>query len=123
MPAIKLYDSSGIQYTIKVHPNQKAIYIHRDKGINFWLNQEAMEKLSADAYLLYMYLLVKKENRVWALSSQDVFEHTALKKRTYMKAVAELQEKKYLIPGPIEGVNKNVCTYHLWESPKEWYSA
>ena len=61
-----------------------------------------MKKLTADAYLLYMYLITRPSNRVWTLSSQDVYNNTALKKRTYSKAVSELIEKKYLIPGPID---------------------
>ena len=120
MPTIKLYDSNKAPYTIKVSHNQKAIYIHRAKGINFALNQLAMKALSADAYLLYMYLLTRKEGRVWVLSSQDVFEQTALKKRTYTNAINELIEKKYLISGPIEGVAQNYNTYHLFEAPNRF---
>lgn len=122
MPAIKLYDCSGHQYTIKAAYNQKVIYIHRGKTIDFKLNLQAMSELSSDAYLLYMYLMIRQKDKVWALSSKEVFESTALKKRTYMKAVAELIDKQFLIPGPIEGVDKNLCTYHLWESHKAWGS-
>ena len=120
MPLLKLYDSSGTPYEVNIANNQKAIYIHREKGINFKLNHNAMKDLSADAYLLYMYLITRQGGRVWILSSQDVFAQTALKRRTYTNAIAELQEKKYLIAGPIENINNNVSTYHMWESPKNW---
>ena len=120
MPTIKLYDSTNTPYSITIANNQKAIYIHREKGINFTHNHYAMSLLSADAYLLYMYLITRKDNRVWVLSSQDVFAQTALKRRTYTNALSELQEKKYLIAGPIEGITKTDNTYHLWETPKNW---
>ena len=81
-----------------------------------------MKNLSADGYLLYMYLLTCYKERVWALSSQDVFTHTALKRRTYTKAITELIEKKYLISAPIEGIPSTIETYHFYEMPNEWLS-
>lgn len=120
MPLLKLRDSLGSPYELTIANNQKAIYIHREKGINFKHNHAAMKALSADAYLLYMYLITRQGGRVWVLSSQDVFNQTALKRRTYTNALNELQEKKYLIAGPIEDVGNNVATYHMWEAPKHF---
>ena len=85
---------TGKQYYIKVAANQKVIQIHRVKnGINFEANYKAMAVLSANAYVLYMYLLMHENHRVWALSSKDVYAKTALTEKTYTKAVAELIEK------------------------------
>ena len=116
---------TGKQYYIKVAANQKVIQIHRVKnGINFEANYKAMAVLSANAYVLYMYLLMHENHRVWALSSKDVYAKTALTEKTYTKAVAELIEKKYLVKGDIQ---LDACTtysenaYHLYELP-EMYS-
>lgn len=82
-----------------------------------------MKNLSSDGYLLYMYLLTCYKERVWALSSQDVFTQTALKKRTYTNAITELIEKRYLIAAPIEGIPPTIKTYHFYEMQKEWCGA
>lgn len=116
---------TGKQYYIKVAANQKVIQIHRVKnGINFEANYKAMAVLSANAYVLYMYLLMHENHRVWALSSKDVYAKTALTEKTYTKAVAELIENKYLVKGDIQ---LDACTtyswnaYHLYELPEMCY--
>lgn len=123
-------------YSIFVAKNQKIIQIHRIKNsINFEANQKAMQNLTSNAYVLYMYALMHNNYRVWALSSQDIYTKTQLTKNTYPNAVKELIEKDYLTPGIInlgelrDGVvNKydrkyKEEAYHLWEDPdmrKEW---
>lgn len=120
IPAIEFKDPSGHTYSVNLSNNQKAIQIHRNAYINYRFNRKALETLSSDAYTLYMYLLLNQAERVWALSSQDVFNHTALKKRTYTKAVTELQEAGYLTAGPIYTGTEfyTTNTYHLWEDPE-----
>lgn len=122
MSQIAVYEFGTLkQYSITVKPNQKVIQIHRVKnGINFEANYEAMKTLSSNAYVLYMYLLMHKDNRVWALSSKDVYTKTPLTEETFPTAVDELIDKKYLVKGEI-----NICgdtkykkdAYHLLEKP------
>lgn len=110
------------RYSITIAPNQKVLQIHRIKsGINFEANYEAMKVLSSNAYVLYMYLLMHKDNRVWALSSQDVCAKTALTEETFPTAVDELIEKKYMVQGEIclGGDTKyKTDAYHLLEKPE-----
>lgn len=121
-------------YSILVAKNQKVIQIHRIKNsINFEANKKAMQDLTANAYVLYMYLLMHENHRVWALSSKDVFNKTPLTQKTYPKAVVELVEKGYLTAGIINlgQVRDNVVSdgyrkykeeaYHLWEDPAMRY--
>lgn len=118
---INVKDHNNKDYFVRVANNQKVIQIHREKGINFDSNYEAIKTLSTNAYVLYMYMLMHSSNRIWALSSQEVFDNTPLKKRTYMNAMKELQDAKYLTPGVIDLNNGEVYdtnTYHLWENPK-----
>lgn len=120
---ISVYErATGKHYSIQVAKNQKVIQIHRVKSsINFAANYEAMKDLSANAYVLYMYLIMHSEGRVWALSKVDVEAKTPLKEKTYLKAVQELIEKKYLTAGEIylgEGEKKwTEEAYHMWETP------
>lgn len=112
---------TGKRYGIKVAENQKVIQIHRvKKGINFAAGYQSLKDLTANAHLLYMYLLLHSEGRVWALSSKDVFEKTHLTKKTYPLAVQELIDKKYLTEGPIDIGSDTLYTknaFHLWEIP------
>jgi len=116
---IRVYDERGNDYILKVANNQKVIQIHRKKGISFSANYAAIKNLSANAYVLYMYLLMQNENRIWVLSSKDIYENTPLKKYTLTNALAELQDKGYLVPGEIDLGKKrtyNSNSYHLYES-------
>ena len=119
---IDVQGSHGQRYTILVSKNQKVIKIHRIKSaINFKANEQAQKELSIYAYAMYMYLIRHEQNRVWALSSKDVFEKTPLKEKTYIKAVQELIDKGYLTKGTIDlgcGDRKYKDeAYHLWETP------
>lgn len=112
-------DEDNKPYNIHVVPKQKIVQIHRERGIDFELNRQAIKQLSSDAYTLYMYILTRCTTKAWYLSSTDVYENTSLRRRTYTKAIAELQEKKYLIPGPIKTPDGdfNNNTFHLVQSP------
>ena len=119
---ISIYESrTGKQYYIKVAANQKVIQIHRVKNyINFEANYKAMAALSSNAYVLYMYILMHDNRRIWALSSKDVYAKTALTEKTYTKAVAELIEKKYLVKGDIQldaYTTYSENAYHFYELP------
>lgn len=119
---ISIYErATGKHYAIQVAKNQKVIQIHRVKSsINFAANYEAMKDLTANAYVLYMYLIMHSEGRVWALSKVDVEAKTPLKEKTYLKAVQELIDKKYLTAGEIDigdGKKWTEEAYHLWETP------
>ena len=101
---ISVYErGTGKQYSITIAANQKVIQINRVKNyINFEANYKAMSVLSSNAYVLYMYLLMHDNRRIWALSSKDVYAKTALTEKTYPKAVAELIDKNYLVWGDIQ---------------------
>jgi hypothetical protein len=119
---ISVYEkATGKHYGIQVAKNQKVIQIHRVKnGINFAANYSAMKELTANAYVLYMYLLMHSNDRVWALSKVDVEDKTQLSEKTYLKAVQELISKGYLTAGDIDIGDGKVWTenaYHLWEAP------
>ena len=67
-----------------------------------------------------MYLIMHENDRVWALSSKDVYAKTQLTEKTYQKAIQELIEKKYLTAGEIDigtGIKYKENAYHLWEKP------
>lgn len=115
---VRAYDENGNSYILKVSNNQKLIQIHREKGINFSANYAAMKNLSANAYVLYMYLLMHHEKRLWVLSSKDIYEKTPLRKYTLTNAITELQDKGYLVPGPVDLGNEYTYksnSYHLYE--------
>lgn len=119
---ISVYErKTGKHYGIQVAKNQKVIQIHRVKnGINFEANYEAMKNLTSNAYVLYMYLIMHSNDRVWALSKVDVEAKTALSEKTYLKAVQELISKNYLTAGEIDIGGEKPWTeeaYHLWETP------
>lgn len=107
-------------YTILLAKNQKLIKIHRIKqGINYKANYEALSMLSPYAYKLYMYLMMHDNDRIWALSSKDVYARTKLTEKTYPIAVKELIENKYLVASEID-VGSEIITenaYNFYEHP------
>lgn len=118
---ITFYTKEGAPYQIRVAPKQKIIQVHRNNYIDFEFNQRAQKKLSAEAYMLYMYLLTRSRDRAWVLSSKDVYENTTLKKRTYSRAINELIEAGYLIKKEIQIKEEETYTqntYHLLEHPQ-----
>lgn len=110
----------GTPYGIKVAYNQKVVQIHRlDSGVTFSATKKAQKTLTLYGFVLYMYLLLHEVNRVWALSSKDVYASTSLTEKTYPKAVKDLIDKGYLTQGKIDGgvVEFEENAYHLWEDP------
>lgn len=114
------FNNGKTTYQVEVAKNQKVVQIHRVKnGINFEANLRAMKTLSANGYVLYMYLMMHEKDRVWALSSKDVYRKTPLTEKTYPKAVQELIDNNYLIKENI-GVGGTLISenaYHLYETP------
>lgn len=116
-----IHDLKGRTYKLELSKNQKVVKIHRIKEtINFAENAKVQEELSINAFLLYMYLVRHQQDRVWALSSKDVYPKTHLTESTYRKAMHELIEKEYLTKGTIDlgadGIYKEE-SYHFWEVP------
>ena len=113
---------NGYNGSIKVAKNQKVIQIHRIKnGINFEANYKALATLTEHGYILYMYLLMHSNNRVWALSSKDVTERTPLTMNPYNAAVHDLIDKGYLVAGNIDEkeLHFDVNAYHFLEDPEK----
>lgn len=105
-------------YTIMVSKNQRVIQINRvQSGINFSANAIARKELTSNAYLLYMHLLCRDENRVWAVSSAEIFENTSLTHNTYYNAWNELVEKGYLMTGTLTVGEEELPLSILNESP------
>ena len=87
---------------IKTSPNQKVVTIHKVHGkggriLDIASSKEALNQLSAHAYVLYMHFVLSLPGYTEALSLQHISEATSLKERTYYKAVNELIDKKYLV--------------------------
>ena len=112
-------DSEGKSYAIKVSHNQKVIQIKRanplKQTVNFDANRQALKTLTANGYVLYMYLTMHPHDMVWALSRKDVFNETTLKERAYEAAVADLIQNKYLVPHDINS------TYGNWKADNNAY--
>lgn len=121
------HDKQNRSYAIKKSHNQKVIQIKRankvTQTINFQANKEAMQELSANGYLLYMYLVMHPHNRVWALSSKTIYNETALTEKPYTGAVKELIEKGFLVPHDIESIYGNWKikdnAYYFYENRKD----
>ena len=85
------------------YPNQKVIYIQKDKcekdflqiSIDEW--QEAARELSDSAFKLYLYLGANNNGFKIALSQKAVQDAIGLSKSSYHRAVDELIERGYLI--------------------------
>lgn len=114
------YYKKGYTGEIQVSKNQKVIQIHRiQNGINFEANYKALATLTEHGYILYMYLIMHSNNRVWALSSKDVMARTPLTLTPYNKAVHDLIEKGYLVEGEInfKDLHFSENAYHFLEDP------
>lgn len=112
--------NSFIECSIIVAKNQKIFQVHRvSKVTDYKANWEALKNLSTNAYVLYMYLYLHDPDRIWALSSKDVYNKTSLTSNTYPKAVQELIDKNYLVAGIIETRNEILSenVYHFYETP------
>jgi len=106
--------------SINVKDGQRTYQVHRvGGGINFKANRNAIKDLTPQAYMLYMLLVMDAANREWLLDEDEVASSTSLTKSDIDKAVQELIEKKYLIPGAIclGGITHKKNTFHLWEDP------
>lgn len=115
------YTPERTPYVIYQANNQKLIQIHREGSINFQHNYTAIKNLSQNAYTVYIYLLMKSTHRIWALYNTEIAENTPVQKRAYLKAIQELQDKRYLIPKEIDlnnGRTYNINTFHLYEVPQ-----
>ena len=115
--------SSGRNFSLKLTPEQALIQIHRFReSINFEANNEALKNLSAEAFVLYMYLVKQHPKYLWRLAEKDVLRKTPLTSDTLKSAFEELVEKQYLTPGEVgEGIPWSQLytynSYHLWEKP------
>jgi hypothetical protein len=111
---------NGYNGKIKVAKNQKVIQIHKiQNGINFEANYKALATLTEHGYILYMYLLMHSNDRIWALSSKDVTARTPLTMNPYNAAVHDLIEKGYLVKKDIDHMEYHFSenAYHFLEDP------
>ena len=87
------------------YPNQRVITIKENatpkEGTNERFDYEIMMKTMRDltptAYNLWFYLYAYENGCEFALSRKDVMEKTGISASSYARAVAELNEKGYLI--------------------------
>lgn len=117
---------NGYNGTIKVSKNQKVIQIHKIRtSINYEANMRALSTLTEHGYILYMYLVMHSDNRVWALSSKDVTAKTPLTMNPYNSAVHDLIDKRYLVKGEINmgDMHFSENAYHFLEDNRMRYDA
>lgn len=115
------HDIQGKSFAIKLAAGQRVYQVHREKeSINFDMNKYVLSYLSANAYILYMYMITNAQNRPWSLSSKHINDMTPLSKNTYPNAFNELVEKGFLTEGIIDigGQVFKKDAYHLWEYPE-----
>lgn len=118
--AILIKNKNGNCNTLHVFKNQKIIQNNRkNDNLDFEATYKAMEILTKHGFNLYMYLVMHQKGEIFALSSKHVVENTGLTKSTYPKAIHNLIEEYYLIPGEIETDHGTYSTevYHLFEYP------
>lgn len=103
------------------YPNQKTIVTHNESsniakqlsnqgkyGYHVVINQydsAAMKELSESGYKLYAYLNKNLNGYEFDLSRIDVISYTGISNKSYDRAIAELIDKRFLIPCP----NRNNC--------------
>lgn len=88
---------------IQTYPNQKVVHINKPNytgdflsiGNNEWI--KASNDLKPNTFRLYLYLAGNANGFDLALSRQDVMNTLSVSKNTYIGAVEELMEKKYII--------------------------
>lgn len=126
------YKLNGETRTVTRAPKQRLIHIHllcvdKHKSVNYNAHIKARKNLSKNAFQLYDYLQFTPDGMLWAMSSSNLYEESALKEDTYAKAFRELLDKGYLFEAPIvtdECIVKH-DTYHFYEdcdmNPKKQY--
>lgn len=106
---------------INFAPQQKLIIINKQtNSVNFEYMKKAMKSLSLAGFELYMYLYAIEKNKVWALSSQFMYDNSKLTKRLYTSAVNELIDMGYLVHGRLktdDGIVISANVYDFFESP------
>ena len=111
--------------TVTRAPKQRLIQIHLvnangHQSINYNSHMNARSCLSKNAFQLYDYLEFIPSGMIWAMSSSNLYEESALKEDTYSKAFKELIEKGYLHADPIKTTEGTIKedTYHFYEDPE-----
>lgn len=97
-------------------PNQKVIRIHKDIyngsyltiGTEEW--QEAFKSLKRITFGVYLYLSGNANGFELTLSRRDVMDRLGVSKDTYLRAVKELEEKRYL-------THKNGPVWNFYTTP------
>lgn len=97
-------------------PNQKIIRVHKDSyngsyltiGTEEW--QEAFKSLKRITFGVYLYLSGNANGFELTLSRRDVMDRLGVSKDTYLRAVKELEEKRYL-------THKNGPVWNFYTTP------
>lgn len=97
-------------------PNQKIIRVHKDSyngsyltiGTEDW--QEAFKSLKRITFGVYLYLSGNANGFELTLSRRDVMDRLGVSKDTYLRAVKELEEKRYL-------THKNGPVWNFYTTP------
>ena len=104
------------------YPKQKLVRINKQgNGINYEKTKSAMRVLSPAAVEMYLYFCMIENQSIWVLSRQYIYDNTLLTKKTYTKAINELIEHKFLVPGGLVTDNKEAIrtnVYDFFEEPK-----
>lgn len=86
------------------YPNQKEIIVHKPQYAGNYMSvgndewQKATNKLTYNAFKLYLYMACNANNYQFALSKKAVQATIAMSDNTYTKVVKELIDTNYLVP-------------------------
>ena len=100
--------------TVTRAPKQRLIQIHLvnangHQSINYNSHMNARACLSKNAFQLYDYLEFIPSGMIWAMSSSNLYEESALKEDTYSKAFKELIENM----SKESGCSKHTCRNNI----------
>lgn len=107
---------------MNTHPNQKIILIKKIEAnkdnpysiISLKALDVAMGKLNGASFKLWVYCAKNQDQHVFALSCKAFMDQASCSKPTYLNAVKELIDKRYLVPA-----KNNSNSYIFYELPAE----
>lgn len=112
------FDITYRGHTLDITNKYLSVSVPRVKnGINFLAAGEALKKLSADAFALYMFMIRNSENSIWKWDKDKLIENTSLNVYELNVAVIELLNTGYMtFQMPDENFG-TIRSFHIWEKP------
>ncbi len=109
---------------MKTYNKQKVVTVRKlpnNKEYPYYMGNrdaasKAMLNLSANSFLVYFCINMNQDGFTFALSKKDIMQKTGMSENTYLKAVNELIEKRYLVQESEDSNN-----YTFFENPESPY--